>query len=604
MGGVQNVTARPPRNTVPAHLTWDLDGLYPTVSAWEADLKRVDAKLAEIEQFRGKLGESAETLLSCLTLRDEISQAAAQVGWFAYNRTSENQGDPERTSLKDRAMAMGARVEAALSFIKPELLALPDGEITGWLEQHEGLGLYRLDLLDLLAEKEHMLGPEAEAVIAQMTELMHAPYDIWQNTTNADIRFDPVTDEHGNQVPMSMAALGKLLQSPDRSVRKAAYDSALKAYGAHKRTLTAAFAAAQKRDVILARLRKYPSALHAALEQDHLPVELFHNLLKVSQEKAAPHFQRYLEYRRKELGVERLMPYDLSAPLDLDVDAEVTIKDACGMVLASLEPLGPEYRAILEQAFRERWIDWGDNEGKAYNAYSYGCYGYHPVILLNWQGKIADVFTLTHELGHAVHSTLSARKQPFVYAGYTSFLAEMASTTNEILLARHLLKTTQQRSLRRYVLTRALGAFQSNFFGGSMMAALQLHVHEMVEQGKPLTYEGVTEANVAILKRWYGETVEVTPEGAGSTWMRPLHHFRNFYSYQYATGISAAAAFADAILTEGEPAVQRYLQFLSAGSSAHSMEILKAAGIDMTTPEPIEKAAALFGELVTELEAT
>ena len=596
------MTARPSRASVPVDQTWDLDSLYPAISAWEADLTRVDAQLAEVEQYRGKLSEGAGRLLCCLRLRDQISQAAARVGWFAYNRASEDQGDPERTSLKDRAMAMSARVESALSFIKPELLALPDGSIGTYLAQEADLGVYQLDLDDLLAEKAHMLGPEAEAVIAQMTELTQAPYDIWQNTTNADIRFDPVTDEHGNQVPMGMGALGKLLQSPDRSVRQAAYNSALKAYGAHKRTLTAAFAAAQKRDVILARLRRYPSALHAALEQDHLPVELFHNLLRVSEEKAAPHFQRYMAYRLKELGVERLMPYDLAAPLDTDVDAEVTIRDACGMVLASLEPLGPEYRAIVEQAFRERWIDWGDNAGKAYNAYSYGCYGYHPVILLSWQGKIADVFTLTHELGHAVHSTMSARKQPYVYAGYTSFLAEMASTTNEILLARYLLKTTQNRSLRRYVLTRALGAFTSNFFGGSMMAALQQQVHEMVEQGKPLTYESVTAANVAIQKRWYGETVEVTPDGSGSTWMRPLHHFRNFYSYQYATGISAAAAFSDAIMTEGEPAVQRFLGFLSAGSSAHSMDILKAAGLDMTTPEPVEKAAALFGELVSELE--
>jgi oligoendopeptidase F len=278
----------------------------------------------------------------------------------------------------------------------------------------------------------------------------------------------------------------------------------------------------------------------------HLPEALFHNLVRVA-ETGAEHFRRYLEFRRRELGLDRLQPYDLQAPLDADVEQSTTFPEAFALVRQALAPLGPDYAAVLEQAYRERWVDWADNAGKRSGAYSSGCYGYHPVILLNWQGKISDTFTLAHELGHAVHSTLSARTQPYVYAHYTLFLAEMASTTNELLLARHLLATTGDRTLRRYVLTRALGAFTSNFFGGSMVAGFQLDVHRMVEQGQPLTYESITDAFMRWSRRWYGDTVEMSPETMGSTWARAPHHFMNFYYYQYATGIAAAAAFADAI---------------------------------------------------------
>ncbi|MDF2630625.1 MAG: oligoendopeptidase [Symbiobacteriaceae bacterium] len=552
------------RQEAPIEQTWDLEGLYPTTAAWEADLAKVEASLPTLAGYQGRLGEGPATLLACLNEYFAGNQRMSQVFWFAYNSCTVDQGNPVVQGMRDRAMAMLARAEAAAAFIKPEILALPEGVVKQYLEEEPGLGLYRLYLSDLLAEKAHMLGAEAEGVIAAMGELTEAPYIIWQNTTAADIVFEPVTDEKGNVVPMSVAALFRLLQSPDRTVRQAAYESATKAFMAHKRTIAATMATAQKRDAIIAKLRKYPSALHAALSEGHLPVELFHNLLKVS-EAGAGHLRRYMEFRRKELGVDRLQAWD-------------------------------------EQAIAGRWVDWADNDGKEAGAYSWGCYGYHPVIMMTWQGKIADAFTLAHELGHTVHSVLSARKQPYVYSDYTNFLAEMASTTNELLLARYLLSTTTDRKLRRYVLTRALGAFTANFWGGSMSAAIQQWMHETVEKGEPFTFESMTAAQVDVYKRWYGETVEVTPEGMGASWLRVLHHFRNFYSYQYATGISAAAAFAEAILTEGEPAVARYLGFLSAGSSAHPIEILKAAGLDMTTPAPMEAAVEYFGRLVTELE--
>lgn len=596
------MTVRPARSAVPVEQTWNLEGLYPTPEDWEADLAAVDASLPDLSRYAGRLGDGPQELLACLRTRDRIEKHAYRVYWYAHNRLSEDQADPARQSFQARGTAMYARVASALSFIRPELLALPDGTVESYLGSEPELGIYRLQLTDILAEKKHMLGTEAESVLAQMSELMGAPYDIWNSTTNADIKFDPVTDEEGNQVPMSLSAMMRLLQSHDRSVRAAAYESARKGFADHKRTIAAAFAAAQKRDATVARLRRYSSSLAAELEPEYLPEALFHNLLKVAEE-GTEHFRRYMSFRRRELGLDTLMPWDLQAPLDLDLKADISYEDAFALIKEALAPLGSGYRTILERAHGERWVDWADNAGKRFGAYSAPIYDYNPVICMTWQGKVADAFTLAHELGHSAHAVF-ARKQPFPYYHSGLFLAEMASTANELLLARHMLKTTTDRALRRYVLTRALSAFTSNFFGGSLSAAFQLHVHEAVEKGQALTYESITEAFTAILKRWYGDTVEVTPEGMGHTWMRAPHNFRGFYSYQYATGISAAAAFVDAILSEGEPAVKRFLGFLNAGSSAHAIDILKEAGVDMTTPEPIEKAVALFADLVDELERT
>lgn len=591
---------RPARASVEREQTWDLEGLYPGLGAWEADLRRVDELLPRLAEYKERLHVGPSVLLACIRQMEEIEEIARRVDWFAYNRLSEDQGDPERQSLADRAGALSARVGSAAAFFNPEVLALPAGRVDQYLQEEPGLAQYRQKIRELLDQKEHLLGEEAERIIAEFAELMNAPYDIWQNTTNADMQFAPVTDETGTQVPMSLSALGRLLQSPDRGVREAAYESAFRAFDAHKRTIAAAFAAAQKRDVIVARLRRYPSSLAAALDAVRLPETLFTNLLTVAEAGSA-HLRRYFDIRRRALKLDQLQPWDLQAPLDADLDSSISFAEASRMVMDALAPMGREYRAVLEQAFRDRWIDWADNAGKASGAYSASSYGYHPVIMLNWQGKIGDAFTLAHELGHSVHSVFSQKTQPFTYGDYSLFLAEMASTTNEILLAEHLLKTTSSPDLRRYVLTRALGAFTGNFFGASIMAALQLAVHQMVERRETLTYERVTEANRAIFQRYYGDAVVLT-EGLAGSWLRPPHHFFNYYAYQYATGISAAAAFATAILAEGEPAVQRYLGFLKAGSSAYPLEILQAAGLDMTTPEPLEQAVAYFGRLVDELE--
>ena len=592
---------RPPRSSVPPERTWDLAGLYPDVAAWEADLAAGKALLPALAACSGYLGEGAGPLLACLRQQEAVAQVRQRLWWFAANRLAEDQADPERQSLQQRALAFYGESEAAGAYLKPEILALPPGTVAACLAAEPALQPYRLLLQDILDEKEHLLGTEAEAVIAQMTELLQAPYTVFNSTAQADVTFDPVVDEKGETVPMSSSALGRLLLSPERRVRQEAYESAGRAYAAHRRTLAATFAAAQQRDVILARLRRYPNSLAAALAPGHLPESLYHTLISVSEGRSEE-LRRYLRYRQQALGLAPLQPWDLQVPLDAGLDPSIGYDEAWELVMAALAPLGADYRAILEEARRSRWVDWADNAGKEDGAYSAHCYGYHPVILLNWQGTMGDAFTLAHELGHSCHSVLSARHQPYTYSDYSLFVAEMASTTNELLLARHLLATIRDRSLRRYVLTRAIVAFQGNFWGGSMGAALMLQVHQMAERGEPLTYESVSAASAQTLRRWYGDTVAVTPETSGSTWLRVPHHYLNYYNYQYATGISAAAAFAAAILEAGAPAVGRYLSFLRSGSSAHDLDLLRAAGLDMTTPAPIERAVDTFALLVTELE--
>jgi len=340
---------RPARADVPIEQTWDLAGLYPDIAAWEADLARADALLPDIARFRGRLGEGPDQLLALLRRRDDLFQISHRVEWYASNRLSEDQADPARQALGDRATALSARVATDVAYIKPELLALPAGTVEAYLNEEQELAVYRLYLTDALAERAHTLGEEAEGALAALTELVQAPYDIYKNAANADVTFDPVTDEHGRRVAMSLSALNRLQQSPDRAVRRASYESALRAFDAHKRALAASFAAAQKRDVALSRLRRYPSALAAALAPVHLPESLFDTLIAVSEEGAAP-FRRYMDLRKTELGLDTLMPYDLAAPLDPDLDATITFDQAFDMVLDALAPLGEDYRAVLEEA--------------------------------------------------------------------------------------------------------------------------------------------------------------------------------------------------------------------------------------------------------------
>lgn len=592
---------RPSRNEVPIQQTWDLEGLYATTADWEAAIRRVEMMLPQLGAFAGRLGNGASEVLACLHLHDEVQMKAEQTVWFARNRYAEDQGDPVRIGMMQPAMRLMAAVQAAGAFIKPELLALPEGTVAAYLEQEPGLAQYRLYLDDLFAEKAHMLGPEGEAVLAELSPLLQAPFDIWQQTTNVDVVFDPIRNERGEEAPISLGAWFNFLQSPVRAVRQAADESFRRGYAAHNRTIAASVAAATRRDVVLARLRKYPSALSAALAREHMPEEVFHNLLRVC-EAGTVHYRRHLEFKRRSLGLDQLMFWDLRAPFGEGTAEPISFDKAFQMIREGLQPLGPEYGAVLQRAYEERWVDWADNEGKGGNAYSSGCPGYHPVVKIQWHGTLLDVFVLSHELGHAVHSWFTHQTQPYVYSHYTVAMAETASTTNEILLARHLLKQPSDPEFRRAVLNMALTSFHDNFFHAGTLAALQRDMHQAAEQGAPLTCESITAMNMEIQRRWYGETVVVTPEGLGSLWNWVIHHFLDFYGYQYALGISAAAAFAEAILGEGAPAAERYLGFLRAGSSAHPLEILRAAGLDMTTPEPVERAVAVYAALVDELE--
>ncbi len=595
------MSKRQSRAQVPVHQTWDLEGLYPDHQTWAADVVALRATLVDHGRFAGRLGDSAEVLLACLQHRDEIRWRFDRIDYYASNRLAEDQGDPERVGLHEQARALAAQVESAVSFFRPELLGLSEEQIHAFLRESQGLRTYRKLLMDLIDERQHTLGAEAESVLAQVSELTQVPLSVYGSVVHADMRFDPVRDDDGSSVPVSLGSLSRLYQSSDRAVRKAAFESLNRGYLAHRNSLSAALAGAVKRDVMLAQLRRHRTSLDFYLAKDGLSEEVFTSFLETA-ELGSVHLRRYLELRRRKLGVCRLAPYDMGVPLDPDVATRFSFADAFALIIRAMATLGPEYLHLLERARDERWCDWAGNQGKSVVPFSRDCYGYRPAISLHWSGTLDDVFVLAHELGHALHSTLSQSAQPIVYGKYPAVLAETASTMNEVLLAQYLLSTQQESAVRRHLLTRVLNAFVTNYYFGAIAASFQLAIHEMAERGQPLTYESFTSTNMVVLKRFYGDALEISAEGLGAQWLRPPQHYMGYFSYQYAVGISAAAGCASAIQRTGEDAVARYLRFLRSGSSAPPAQLLSEAGIDPGAAATFEYPVALFASWVDELE--
>jgi oligoendopeptidase F len=595
------MTQQPHRKAVPLEQTWDLDSLYPSVTDWEAELGALEILVAEYQEACPRLGVAADGFLAMLRLIDQIRQMLARLTYYADNRQAEDAADPQRQALRERSGAASALVSTALASFKPAVLALPDGTVERWLREQPALAPYRLSLAEIRAQKAHQLGVEAEAVIGALSELTQAPFTIWQNTVSADLTMDPVNDHAGHETPMSYAALSRFYQSPHRTVRRAAFDSLNAGYARHKHTIAATLATAIKRDVLLARLRRYPSAVAAALAPVGLPEAALRNLVDTAEAGSA-HLRRYMTFRSRELGLNQQAPYDMGISLDNDATSFIPFTDGFALVREATAVLGPEYRALLDRAHRERWVDWADNLGKTAIPFSRDCYGYHPAVNLPWHGTLADVMLLAHELGHALHTAFSQRAQPYVLSAYTGLLAETASTTNELLVANHLRTVSAERRVRRLALIKTIDSFITNFFYGSMATALQLALHDMAERGEALTYESITAVSTAIYQRFYGDTLAVTAAGIGSQWLRVSQHYFGFYSYQYVTGIAAAAAVSVEILSGEASALHRYLTFLKAGSSAPPLDVLRLAGVDLLSRLPGERAVAAFSDLVTALE--
>lgn len=590
------------RHEVPDEHKWDLDSVYASVDAWEKDYERVEAMLPELTAFQGRVGESAANLLQVLKTRDEVSKLLEQVVVWARMKEDEDTANSTYQALSARSRSLYAKAAAAGAFLTPEILAIPAETIRAWLEEEPGLAEYRHELEDILRQKAHVRSPEVEELLAQMAEVGAAAGDIFGKLNNADLKFPHIRDEEGNEVELTLGRYLRFLESPVRAVRQQAFEALYSTYRKYRNTLAATYANSVKTDVFYARARRYPSARAMALSDTNVPESVYDNLI-ATVHRNLPSLHRYVQLRRRMLGLDELHMYDLYTPMVPDVDKKIPYPEAVDTILKALAPLGEEYCEIARRGLTvDRWVDIYENEGKRSGAYSFGAYTTKPFILMNYQDNFDSMFTLAHELGHSMHSYFSRRHQPYHYAGYKIFVAEVASTFNEALLTDYLLKGTDDPKLKMYLINHQLESFRTTLYRQTMFAEFEHIAHQRVESGQALTADVLDEIYYDLNQRYYGTEGMVVDDLIAVEWARIPHFYSAFYVYQYATGISAAVALSQQVLAEGRSAVERYLTFLKSGSSDYAINVLKKAGVDMTSPEPVQQALDVFARLLDEME--
>ena len=591
------------RKEADARYKWAIEDLYKDDEDWKRDYELLKSRIPELTKFRGRLGESAEVLLSMQKLSDELNQLLEKVYVYANQRLHENTDNSTYQNLASQAQGLLVELSESLSFVEPELMELPDGIIETFLDENEELSVYRQYFENIIRQKKHVLPTEQEQLLAAMGEVAESPKDIFSMFNNADIRFPEITGEDGHPVQVTHGRYMSLMQSRNRQVRKDAFEAMYGVYGDWRNTLAAMYRANVKQEAFLAKAHKYTSDLEAALDGSHIPVKVYEQLIEAVHE-SMPLMYRYMKLRKKLLGVEELHMYDLYVPVIEQDHSEIPFEQAKKTVLEGLAPMGEEYLHLLREGFDHGWIDVYENQGKRTGAYSWGAYGTHPYVLLNYQGTLHDVFTLAHEMGHALHSWYSDEHQPYIYAGYRIFVAEVASICNEALLIHYLMEQSKKAGDRKktmYLMNYFLEQFRTTLFRQTMFAEFEKITHGLQEQGETLTADRLCEIYYDLNKLYFGEEICVDQEIA-MEWARIPHFYTPFYVYQYATGFSAAIALSKQILEQGAPAVEQYKKFLKGGSSMYPLELLKMAGVDMEQKAPVQDALAVFAQYLDEME--
>ena len=591
------------REEADARYKWAIEDLYKDDEDWKRDYELLKSRIPELTKFRGRLGESAEVLLSMQKLSDELNQLLEKVYVYANQRLHENTDNSTYQNLASQAQGLLVELSESLSFVEPELMELPDGIIETFLDENEELLVYRQYFENIIRQKKHVLPTEQEQLLAAMGEVAESPKDIFSMFNNADIRFPEITGEDGHPVQVTHGRYMSLMQSRNRQVRKDAFEAMYGVYGDWRNTLAAMYRANVKQEAFLAKAHKYTSDLEAALDGSHIPVKVYEQLIEAVHE-SMPLMYRYMKLRKKLLGVEELHMYDLYVPVIEQDHSEIPFEQAKKTVLEGLAPMGEEYLHLLREGFDHGWIDVYENQGKRTGAYSWGAYGTHPYVLLNYQGTLHDVFTLAHEMGHALHSWYSDEHQPYIYAGYRIFVAEVASTCNEALLIHYLMEQSKKAGDQKktmYLMNYFLEQFRTTLFRQTMFAEFEKITHGLQEQGETLTADRLCEIYYDLNKLYFGEEICVDQEIA-MEWARIPHFYTPFYVYQYATGFSAAIALSKQILEQGAPAVEQYKKFLKGGSSMYPLELLKVAGVDMEQKAPVQDALAVFAQYLDEME--
>lgn len=588
------------RAEVPEMDRWCLEDIYATPDMWESDAKVADELTAKLASLKGHVMDSASTLLEIITLDENIGLVLGKLYSYAHMRSHEDAAAEEPKARASRATRLSVQISEATAFIVPEILAGSD-KIEGYLSQEPKLGLYRLMLSRIVREKSHVLSSEQEAIMAAMGELSCAPDEIFSMLTNADMVFGEITDENGAKQKLTQESYGRYVMSKDRRVRREAFDGLHKVFSKFSNTLGATYAASVKKDVTFSRLRKYSSALEASLFGNEIPVSVYDGLVTAVNENL-PALHEYVRMKKRALGVDHMEPYDLYAPIAKAIDGSYSYNTAKSIVLDAVKPLGDEYCAIMKKAFDSRWIDVYENKGKRSGAYSWGCFGVHPYMLLNYGGTFRDVSTLAHEGGHSMHTWLSSSNQPQAYADYTIFVAEVASTVNEMLLIEHFLSRTSKKDERIFLLNEQVELIRQTIYRQTLFAEFERDVHAKAERGEPLTPEVMNRLWTSLNCRYYGDEVGKNVLLAAE-WSRIPHFYTAFYVYQYATSLSAAVTLVERILHGGIAERDAYLGLLKGGCSKDPISLLRDAGVDMSTPEPVEKALAVFARKTKELES-
>ena len=589
----------PKRNEVPAALTWDLTDIYADEKEWEADADRAMALAEEIAGMEGRAAADAGALLKVMKRYAECLERIQSVYSYASMKNDEDTAESAGQELVFRAQSLEVRISEKLAFLQPEILSLEEGVLEEYFAGEPGLAPYQTALRDMVRLKDHSLDKETERLLASAGEMAQVPVNAFGMLADADMKF-PSVYRDGEEIGISNGRFVPLQMSSDRELRKAVFEKYYTVYKDHGNTLAALYDGQIRQQIFFARARKYPSTFEAAVAEVNVSSSVCDNLIE-SVHRGLDKMHRYVRLRKKLLGLDELHMYDIYTPIVKDFTMKVSYEEAKEISLAALAPLGEDYLAVVRQAYEERWIDVMENEGKRSGAYSGGVYGVHPYMLLNYNGTLDDVFTLVHEMGHSLHTWLSSRKQNFLNANYKIFVAEVASTTNELLLLHYLQEKAESREEKAFLINHLLDSFKGTLYRQTMFEEFERKTNEMAEAGQPLTAASLSRTYLALNQLYYGPDM-VSDDLIAWEWSRIPHFYYNFYVYQYATSFAAAVAISQKILAGEEGAVENYLQFLSAGCTKDPVSLLKMAGVDLSTGEPVDRALEVFEDAIIQME--
>lgn len=588
----------PVRSEIDNEFKWAVNDLYSTDEVWEKDYRKVCEDAGQPGKYKGHIGDSADNLYNALKEYENAEYVAEKVYVYAFMKYYEDTGNATYQEMSGKAQIAVMKVSEKYAFLEPELVSIPEEKLADFFRCNDKLSEYRHFIEDCLAQKEHTLSEKEEALLAKASQMSTVPNEVFSKFNNADVRFGEIKSEDGTEIELTNGNYVTFMESQNRTVRKDAFEALYKQYKAYINTLASAFYGNVKQAMFYAQARGYASTLDMYLDGSFIPESVYKNLIDTVN-KNLDKMHRYVEIRKNALKVDELHFYDIYAPMVENISWKITYEEAKEIVIKALEPMGEEYVSHIKEGFDNGWVDVYENTGKRSGAFSWGAYGTHPYVFLNYQNTLNDVFTLIHEMGHAMHTYYSNTSQPYIYAGYKIFVAEVASTCNEALLMQYMLKNTEDEKRRRYLLNHFYEQFKGTLYRQTMFAEFEMEAHARAERGEVLSAESLCEMYRQLNEKYFGENMVIDEEIA-CEWARIPHFYTPFYVYQYATGYSAAIAISSRILAGDESVIKGYRQFLSGGCSKHPIELLKLCGIDMNSPQVVQDALDVFGELLSQ----